>query len=262
MKITLFTSNQKRHNFLINYLSNLVSELSAIQECKTLFPGRLSGPYKKNNVIENYFKNVKNAENKIFSSKNLYVKKKNIKLMPIAYGDLNHLKLNDLNGFLNSDLFLVFGSSFIKGKLANFLVNKKAINIHIGISPYYRGADCNFWALFDGNPHLVGSTIHLLSKGVDNGDILYHSMPKIVKNPYEFTMLSVKSAFYSIGQKIKDKSILKMKPLKQIKINEIRYSSKKEFNQFVIKKFINKKNFKSRKFRFKRELLIKPYFLK
>jgi len=39
----------------------------------------------------------------------------------------------------------------------------------MGISPYYRGNDCNFWALNDNNPHLVGSTIHLLSKGLDNG---------------------------------------------------------------------------------------------
>ena len=44
----------------------------------------------------------------------------------------------------------------------------------MGISPYYRGTDCNFWALYDGNPHLVGATIHYLSEGLDSGDIAYH----------------------------------------------------------------------------------------
>ena len=89
-----------------------------------------------------------------------------------------------LNSFLKSDMYIVFGSSFIKGELANFLIKKKAINIHMGVSPYYRGTDCNFWALYDNNPHLVGATIHFLSKGLDNGPILYHAMSKIRKNPY------------------------------------------------------------------------------
>ena len=46
----------------------------------------------------------------------------------------------------------------------------------MGISPYYRGTDCNFWALYDNNSHLVGSTIHYLSKGIDSGPILYHAI--------------------------------------------------------------------------------------
>ena len=51
--------------------------------------------------------------------------------------------------------------------LINFLIKKKTINIHMGISPYYRGSDCNFWAMYDNNLHLVGGTVHLISKGLD-----------------------------------------------------------------------------------------------
>ena len=83
-------------------------------------------------------------------------------------GDLNHLKKADLKDFLESDIYVVFGSSYIKGFLVDFLIKRKAINIHMGLSPYYRGADCNFWALQDDNPHYVGATIHLLSKGLDS----------------------------------------------------------------------------------------------
>ena len=60
-------------------------------------------------------------------------------------GDLNYLNLNNLKKFLSSDIYIVFGSSYIKGKLVDFLI-KKAINIHMGVSPYW-GCDCNFWAL-------------------------------------------------------------------------------------------------------------------
>ena len=37
MKITLFTSNDKRHNFFINMLSEVSEELFVVQECKQFF---------------------------------------------------------------------------------------------------------------------------------------------------------------------------------------------------------------------------------
>ena len=40
MKVTLFTSNNYRHNYLINLLSNFCDELWVVQECKTLFTGK------------------------------------------------------------------------------------------------------------------------------------------------------------------------------------------------------------------------------
>ena len=44
----------------------------------------------------------------------------------IKQGDLNSLNKNDLSFALNSDLYIVFGSSFIKNKwLINFLIKKK-----------------------------------------------------------------------------------------------------------------------------------------
>ncbi len=89
-------------------------------------------------------------------------------------GDLNKCPTNLLLDFLKSDVYVVFGSSYIKGELIDFLVKQKAINIHAGVSPYYRGTDCNFWAVADRNFHLVGATVHLLSKGVDSGEILFH----------------------------------------------------------------------------------------
>lgn len=52
----------------------------------------------------------------------------------------------------------------------------------MGLSPYYRGTDCNFWALYDKKPQYVGATIHLLSKGIDSGPTLYHALSKPEKN--------------------------------------------------------------------------------
>jgi methionyl-tRNA formyltransferase len=46
------------------------------------------------------------------------------------------------------------------------------INIHVGITPRYRGVHGGFWAIYEGRPDLVGTTIHLVDPGVDTGAIL------------------------------------------------------------------------------------------
>jgi len=111
----------------------------------------------------------------------------------------------------------------------------------MGVSPYYRGTDCNFWALFDNNPHLVGATIHMLSKGLDSGPILYHALSEIKDDPFVYTMSTVKSAFHSLAERIKNESIFKYSPEIQNKSKEVRYSKKDQFNEEIVKLFLLKK---------------------
>ena len=257
MNITLITSDQIRHNYLVNLLSNIATKLNVIQEKKTFF----SNQNKISNLMKNYFLKVDDAQKKVFGNAAIDKKNKNIKLLSLENKELEKCSLNSLSDFLNSDIFIVFGSSFIKKDLVNFLIDHKALNIHLGISPYYRGADCNFWALFDNNPHLVGATIHLLSKGLDSGQILYHALSEIKEDPFIYTMSAVKSAFESIAQKIENKTIFEHTPEIQDKSKEIKYSKKNEFNDEVIKKFfLNKIDLNSKIF--KLDLYKNPYFLK
>jgi len=257
MNITLITSDQIRHNYLVNLLSNIATKLNVIQEKKTFF----SNQNKISNLMKNYFLKVDDAQKKVFGNTAIDKKNKNIKLLSLENKELEKCSLNSLSDFLNSDIFIVFGSSFIKKDLVNFLIDHKALNIHLGISPYYKGTDCNFWALFDNNPHLVGATIHLLSKGLDSGPILYHALSEIKEDPFIYTMSAVKSAFESIAQKIENKTIFEHTPEIQDKSKEIKYSKKNEFNDEVIKKFfLNKIDLNSKIF--KLDLYKNPYFLK
>ena len=260
MKITLFTKNNNRHNYLINLLSEISDELFVIQECKTIFPGIVPSHYQVSSVMKKYFENVNNAQSHLFGNSYVNNKKKNIKILPMLSGDLNQCSMNLLSDFLKSDVYVVFGSSYIKGELVDFLVKQKAINIHAGVSPYYRGTDCNFWALYDDNPHLVGTTIHYLSKGLDSGPMLYHAMSNLKSNPFEYTMSTIKSAFLSIAERIKDGSIFTIKPLVQDKIKEVRYSKKSEFSEELVKEYFEKKiDLNSKKF--DNSLLKEPFFL-
>ena len=253
MKITIFTSNSNRHINLINKLSSLGHECCAVIENK-----KISKAFKKNSLKDKYFKKVIKSEKKIFNNAQLF--KKNLSLLNISWGKINFINKKKLNGFLNSDLYIVFGTSYIKGWLINHLIKKKAINIHIGLSPYYRGAACNFWAVYDNNPHLVGATIHYLGKVIDKGKILFHVLPsKKYKNDFDFTMGSVLSAQKALISKIRNKTILNMRPSSHNKQKEIRYSRIKDFNNSIIKDYL-KRNKRILFPKYDKKNYINPYF--
>ncbi|MEZ4668200.1 MAG: formyl transferase [Anaerolineae bacterium] len=46
------------------------------------------------------------------------------------------------------------------------------INIHVGITPRYRGVHGGFWAVYEGYPEWAGTTIHRVDPGVDTGAII------------------------------------------------------------------------------------------
>ena len=238
MKITVFTSNQPRHLRLINELAGISDEVFAIQECNTVFPGLNKDFFSNSEIMQQYFSNVIKAEKEVFGD--LFFNQNNVRSLSLKLGDLNNLELDILKPALNSDVYVVFGSSFIKGPLIEFLVEKKAINIHMGISPYYRGSSCNFWASYDKKPELVGSTIHLLSKGLDSGDILYHALPKPEHiNPFVLGMKAVKVAQDSLVDRIKTGEIFTYSPIKQDKSKEIKYTKNMHFNDDVAKEYLD-----------------------
>ena len=152
----------------------------------------------------------------------------------------HYLKPSSVAAHNVTNLFILYGCSHIKNNLFNYLYKKKTICIHMGVLPYYKGTDCNFWALYDKNIQLVGSTVMKISKNFEEGKILYYAFPHYAKNPLEYSMLASKAAFVSIVKKIKNKSIFRIKPFRQYKKLEIRETKKSQFNEKIVKRFSSK----------------------
>ena len=74
-------------------------------------------------------------------------------------------------------------------------------------------------------------------------------------------MSSIKSAFLSLCEKIKDNSIFEFDPKEQNQSKEIRFSKKKDFNAEVISNYF-KKDLNLKDINFDISLLIRPYFPK
>jgi len=100
---------------------------------------------------------------------------------------INHPEVVALAERLQPDVIAVFGTSLIrapllaKGRLGIF-------NLHGGLSPRYRGADCTFWALYNGEPDQVGCTLHAIDPGIDTGKLFAHIRPEVRDGDDELTL--------------------------------------------------------------------------
>ena len=100
---------------------------------------------------------------------------------------INHPDVAALADRLQPDVIAVFGTSLIRGPL---LTSGRLgiFNLHGGLSPNYRGADCTFWALYNGQPDQVGCTLHRIDDGIDTGKLIAHVCPEVGESDDELTL--------------------------------------------------------------------------
>ncbi len=53
------------------------------------------------------------------------------------------------------------------------------LNIHWGLSPYYRGTHCTEWALINWDPYNLGVTLHRLTRQIDGGGVVAQARAEI-----------------------------------------------------------------------------------
>ena len=100
---------------------------------------------------------------------------------------INHPDVVALSDRLQPDVIAVFGTSLIRGPLLD-RGRLGIFNLHGGLSPGYRGADCTFWALYNGEPDQVGCTLHRIDPGIDTGNLIAHIRPEVRDGDDELTL--------------------------------------------------------------------------
>lgn len=84
---------------------------------------------------------------------------------------LNSAESRKLLQQLSPDLLLVNGTRIISKKTLE-CVAAPFINIHVGITPLFRGVHGGYWTVATGRKELFGTTIHYVDSGVDTGGII------------------------------------------------------------------------------------------
>ena len=186
VKIVIFTANETRHLAFIDYLSKN-SEIkilrSYIEKRKILKDHKIKTPLKK------YF-NIRNTNEKKYFPRANFKKKKRYN-----HGYISTDKCYKEIIKLEPNLIIVYGSSILQGKLLKKF-KKKILNVHLGLSPYYRGSGTNVFPIVNNEPEYVGVTFMYLNQGVDTGEIIHQIRPDIC----------VEDSIHDIGNKL----ILKM----------------------------------------------------
>lgn len=155
----ILTSTGKRHAYFANRMLESFNVKLVIAEDKAQLEGRAA-----------------DTENKFFANHSLpecsFI---------VPKGKVNSQKVHNLLRENDIDIALVFGTSILSNDTLQS-VNEFMINIHTGLTQYYRGVDSAFWAIHNDDLDKIGVTLHKVNSGIDTGKILYQSVPFIQRN--------------------------------------------------------------------------------
>ena len=174
MRAIVLTSSLRRHAYVANRLAARLSVACVWREQKTFEPLKYAASDDEAAVIERHFAARDDSEEAYFAAESTMAAPSR----DVGPGGCNDAGEIALMRDLTPDVVLVFGTGLLKTPLIDTFPGR-ILNIHLGVSPYYRGAGTNFWPLVNGEPEYCGATIHFLDAGVDTGPIIAHARPDI-----------------------------------------------------------------------------------
>lgn len=186
MKLLIIVGTQLRHQY---FLSKLVKNFNTVGIIE--FKRTLVAPPKIDNSVfssedlkieEAHLEKLQNKEKEYFLKEVMTLDKTNYTIKTVSTTEeLNSKEIVDWVKKLDCDVMLDYGSGILSNSFLDVLPDWK-INLHGGLSPYYKGSATLLWPFYMQQPELAGATFHLLSKKIDAGDIIHHSRPVMYEN--------------------------------------------------------------------------------
>jgi len=168
--------SQPRHLYYINEIRKEHSVIGGImQERGHNVPQPPDGisPLDKDNWIR-HFRERDEAENRFFVDQEV----PDIPLLRVSKDTLNSEMSVSMIKELKPDVVMIFGPGMIREPLISVLP-QDTINLHLGISPRYRGAATLFYPFYFLEPQYAGTTFHRIVHTPDGGDILHQTIPEM-----------------------------------------------------------------------------------
>ena len=174
MKILIISGSHPRHLYVHKAILETEHECAAIiMERENLLPVAPDGISKEDKkLFELHFHERHTIESKHFGNitpKDLFAKTTSYYCYPSG---LNSQRSAEFAHNFGADLAFIFGPDLIKQPLLDSLPSSK-INLHLGLSPWYRGSATLFWPFYFLQPQFTGGTFHQIVPEADAGDILH-----------------------------------------------------------------------------------------
>tara|TARA_Y100000590_G_scaffold96684_1_gene109862 strand:- start:1219 stop:2031 length:813 start_codon:yes stop_codon:yes gene_type:complete len=178
MKAIIFSGSHSRHLYIhsevIKHFEKVLVILMKREELLPIPPSDLSASDLKN--FEFHFSSRKIVEDEKYGNidpQKIFEKQEVIYINP---DELNTKKMAEKVKNFNADFCFIFGTNLILEPVASFLPKNK-INLHLGLSPWYRGAATLFWPFYFLQPQFAGVTFHQITKNPDAGEIIHQNVP-------------------------------------------------------------------------------------
>lgn len=232
INIAILTSNHNRHKYFVNQVAQKFNVVAVVSEEKSFVPLNYADGKSDEAIINNHFylgneQEIKDFDNEFNS---------NLNVLKVDKKDVNSNFVFDFLQLKDIDYIFVYGTGII-GKDIIEAYPKKIINMHLGLSPYYRGAGTNFWPIVNNELEFCGLTIHFLDEGIDTGDLISRGRAKATKDD---TIHSFGNKIIKVGIKLICASIKKIEqkdfiPIKQdLSIGKTYY--RKDFDALSVQK--------------------------
>jgi|APSaa5957512535_1039671.scaffolds.fasta_scaffold122418_1 methionyl-tRNA formyltransferase len=236
MRALVLTSNSLRHKYFLKMVDDNFNLVGVVSENK----GKYYSEQEKNSaLIQKHFERLRETE-RLFFSKDLCdfdISSLNVKY--IAKDEINQKQVIDWAISLNPSVVFLFGTGILKDEWLNRFENT-IINLHLGLSPFYKGSATLFWPFANDELECIGATIHLAVQKVDAGDILIRVKPDINKfdNYYTINYKLIKEAINILPKISKSYLAGEIKIEKQVGVKN-KFYRKKDFNENVLKQVID-----------------------
>jgi phosphoribosylglycinamide formyltransferase 1 len=195
MHWAILTSNQVRHRFVANLLAARHSVGAVVVEPKSRDPRMIYAHEDDRALLEAYYNDRDASELQLLPEGREWALLPGSVHLEVAPKEINSEEVVSALRGAGVNACVVFGTSILKGIWMS-AYGGRMLNIHLGLSPYYRGAGTNLWALYDGRPELVGATLHQISPVVDAGDIYcqVRPCPDIEDTPHSLGNKTIREA--------------------------------------------------------------------
>ena len=181
MKLILFSGDHPRHLFVNKKILEFFDDIFVIvmqrEELLPKPPIELDNHEKK--LFQLHFKNRYRVESSVYGDLNAHEVFKNFNSIFIKPNELNTELVADKVKKFNADFCFVFGVDLIVDPVIEVLPVDK-INLHLGLSPWYKGSATLFWPFYHLEPQFCGSTFHQITKQADAGEIIHQCVPELM----------------------------------------------------------------------------------
>lgn len=172
----IVTSDHVRHRYFANVLSAHPQVEALVVEPKSRNPANNHSNSEDALLLAEYFGRRDASERSVLSDGQEWNLARPLLRFEAAKGSINEPDIVARLIAAGINHCMVFGASWLKEPWLKAFPGR-LFNLHLGLSPYYRGVGTNFWPLHDGRPEYVGATVHLLDEGIDSGPILFQVRP-------------------------------------------------------------------------------------